>query len=113
MAIATSSTTNTTNVSRPSRPTLSRLRDDASVDTSSDTTSGMTVIRSAFTQMVPMGSTTAMNRAPIVEWDHVTNAPTTRPSARPTSARTVGDLMSGSGGGGCVGRMFGETIRYC
>ena len=119
-AIPTSSTTKTTNVSRPSRPTLSRLRDDASVDTSSETTSGMTVIRSAFTQIVPIGSTIAVKRSPIAELDHVINAPTARPSASPTSARMVGDLIGKRPEEGCatgpiglVCRIRGATIRYC
>ena len=67
-AIPAGSSTNTITVRAPSRPIAATSVVDATPVTSSDTTSGITVIRIAFTHSVPMGtswSASPMSRASI------------------------------------------------
>ena len=61
IAIETRKTKKTTIARRPSLPNERAPPPDASVAISSEATSGTTVMRSAFTQIVPIGVTKSAN----------------------------------------------------
>src|SRR5262245_29280989 len=72
---------------RPSAPNIRAPSLDPSVATSSDITSGTTVIRSPFTHIVPTGSIFSLRARPKGEPVAAMMPPTTNPSPSPMSAR--------------------------
>src|SRR5258706_711476 len=97
MASVALNATNTSRVSPPSRPTVFTSLADATPVISSETTSGMTVIRIAFTQIVPIGARAsaadrsgALPLAPMI-----TPATTATPSETRTRVLSFMNVLSG------------------
>src|SRR6185437_9013040 len=85
-AVAANNSPNTTSVRPPSRPIAPTSVADAMPVTRSETTSGMTVIRIAFTQRVPTGVSASAASSSDVLPDAAMSAPP--PIATPNGART-------------------------
>src|SRR5439155_21727915 len=93
-AVPTRSTRNTSNVTPPRRPTALTSTVDATPVITSDTTSGITVIRMALTQIVPIGAieSAAATSDAFADAAIAAPSPTALPSA--TSTRVLSFMVA-------------------
>ena len=96
-AIAALKATKATKITNVRPPILAALPADVDARpvTRSETTSGMTVIRIAFTHSVPIGSIQATPTNKASAWFQEMNTPTARPTTRATRIRLVSDINYG------------------